>query len=313
MSSLNLVHLSDIHFNLRGDESFMLVEATNRFLHACIETFNRDDTLDAVFISGDCLNNGHQQELAAFEETLARLEKPVFIVPGNHDGNLSDDPAVFTQRHFAGRFNPQFAARPEQGQAGYFSQKLNDDVRLIALDTSIPGQTGGRVDEAQLAWLKDELTQHPEQLVIIGLHHPLHPLFPQDEAGQWKDWFVCDNGTEVQTCLDQHPAAQLVLCGHHHTSKAFRAGKQLHLAAPPFVSYPCGYRHIQLEKRAAGWQIAWQTHTVPPELQAEAHRRLIESDFARVYCPDTPAAFAEMAAGDSTTRQHAGPLTTILC
>ena len=181
-------------------------------------------------------------------------------------------------------------------------------MQFIGLDTSVPGQIGGLVDEAQLRWLENELPQHSDKLVIVGAHHPLHPLCPPDKSGVWNDWFVCANGQQVQRLLDAHPAVQLLLCGHHHVNKVFRTDGQLHIVSPSLATYPIAYRCIELAQREDGWHIAWQTHYASEDIQEEAAYQLKISDFALMYDPDDGQPFVDFARGGKLEDFFSGKL-----
>ncbi len=304
--SVHFAHISDIHLSKDGNERFMMSEEAAEGLRHILARLNAMPDLDFIFIGGDCLHHGHEEELARFRELVAGVEKPLLVIPGNHDGNLPEEPQVFTQRRFAAVFNPQFAARPATGQAGYFSVAVGEGVQFIGLDTTLPGQVGGAVDAAQLDWLRGELARHDDRLVIVGCHHPLHPLCPQDRQGKWRDWFVCANGESVQATLDAQPAVRLVLCGHHHVNRVFRRGRQIHMAAPALVSYPCAYRLIRLWGEGDDLRIRWETLTLPEAVQAEAALRLQNSNFALEFDPQNGKAFVEFAAGRPFDRAFEG-------
>ncbi|MFQ5578864.1 MAG: metallophosphoesterase family protein, partial [Anaerolineae bacterium] len=306
--TIRFAHLSDIHLSKDGNQGFMASEEATQFAARTIEALNNRPDVDFIFISGDCLNNAHQAELARFKTLVAACQKPLFIVPGNHDGNLPDEPQVFTQRQFAAAFNPHYARRPPDGQAGYFSVSVKPGVQFIGLDTAIPGRVGGEVDPPQLEWLAHELRQHRTGLVIVGCHHPLHPLCALDTAGKWRDWFVCANGAQVQAALDSCSAVKLVLCGHHHLSQVFAAGGQLHVAAPALASYPCGYRLISLTAAGDGWHIDWETHFLPPPVRERAARLLQTSDFALEFDLDSGKSFVEFAGGRPFDARFSGSL-----
>ncbi len=308
MKSLKFVHISDIHISKNNEASFLVTEDITRFFKETIELLNILPALDFVFISGDCLNSGREIELFQFQQILAQLEKPVFIVPGNHDGNVSDAPNVFTQRRFASIFNPQYAERPQNGQAGYFSISVKDDFQLIGLDTSIPGQVEGQIDDEQLAWLETELKRHADKFIIVGFHHPLHPLCEKSKTGLWKDMFVCQNGKKVQKLLDTYKSVKIVLCGHHHISKAFSMGSQLHLASPPLASFPCGYRIIHLTEHGDDWRINWKTNYAPAFIRSKAATQLITSQFALEYDAENPHNFIKLARGSQFDQTHENQL-----
>jgi 3',5'-cyclic-AMP phosphodiesterase len=58
-------------------------------------------------------------------------------------------------------------------------------VRLILLDTSVPGRDAGRLSVAQLEWLEARLAERPEQPALVVMHHPpfLTGVAALDEIG----------------------------------------------------------------------------------------------------------------------------------
>lgn len=295
--TVRFAHISDIHISNYGNQGFILSAEAARFLAEILEELNGHPDVDFIFISGDCLNAAHSAELARFEQILALSRKPVLVTPGNHDGNAADDPQVFTQRFFARRFNPQYTHRPETGQAGYFSVPVKEGIQFIGLDTAIPGQVGGGIDAAQLNWLADELARCAGKAVIVGCHHPLHPLCPADLNGKWRDWFVCANGLSVQALLNSSPAVKMVLYGHHHAGRVFRLGEQAHLASPALSSYPCAYRIVELTGQGDAWQVGWKQIAALETVQQQAALALKQSDFSLEYNPLDGSRFAAFAEG----------------
>src|SRR4051794_11070850 len=81
---------------------------------------------DVVLVTGDCTNTGGAAEYTRLRELLRPLTMPVYLIPGNHDDRTQLLEAFGTQ-----------AASPLDG----FVQYVVDGwpVRLIALDTNIPG------------------------------------------------------------------------------------------------------------------------------------------------------------------------------
>jgi 3',5'-cyclic AMP phosphodiesterase CpdA len=310
--SLKFAQISDIHLSMHGNRSFNLSEESAGLLADAVRYLNSLPDLDFVFVSGDVTDNAHQSELNHFQSLLAALEKPAWVIPGNHDGNPSTPPEYMNHRQFAAVFNPQYQARPAEGQAGYFSVTVKDGFQLIALDTNVLGAVGGTVDAPQLAWLQEEIRQHRDKFIIIGCHHPLHPLTERDQHGNWRDMFMMPVGPDVQAILDAEPAVKLVLYGHHHMSKLFRAGQQLHVASPALVSYPCAYRIFQLQQDGTDWQISWEMQGAPPEVEALAAQRLHDSDFVLDYDPDNMQAFVDIARGQPFEWKFAGKLSNLM-
>jgi 3',5'-cyclic AMP phosphodiesterase CpdA len=264
MTELFFAQISDIHISSLGDHHDMLSGHSADFLNQILAELGSIEDLDFVLFTGDLFDTADHGEFQRFHEAIERFSKPYYVIPGNHDRRPIDRTEGLTRRHFAQHFNPQVAARPISGDAqlGYWSRALSPRVRLIGLDSVKDADWGGLVDAIQLDWLKSELDQSEEQLVIVAIHHPLHPLAPIDADPNWRN-FVCDNGAEVLAVLDACPQVKLVLTGHHHLTKVDWLGSRLHLACPSLAIYPCAYRTFRLSRQSLGepeWQLAWQSH-----------------------------------------------------
>ena len=99
-------------------------------------------------------------------------------------------------------------------------------LRLITLDTSVPGHHHGELDDAQLAWLADELARPALDGTILAMHHPPIPS-------------VLDLAVSVEL-RDQSRLAEVlvgsdvraILAGHlHYSSTATFAGIPVSVAS----------------------------------------------------------------------------------
>jgi len=280
MTTLNFAQISDIHISVLGDHHDMLSGQSAGFFSNIVSKINRDDTLDFVLITGDLLDTAQQWEVEQFQQIIDTLNKPYYIIPGNHDRRDKDAAEGLTRYQFAQQFNPQVSTRPTQpdAQAGYWSIAVNPSVQLVGLDSIRDADWGGQIDAAQMAWLKQELKNNVDKLIIVAVHHPLHKIAPIDSHPDWLN-FVCDSGPELLALFDDHPQVKLVLTGHHHQTKADMLGQRLHLACPSLAIYPCAYRTIRLEQQPDGdWQVEWQLHHTTDEATlAVAFETMLES------------------------------------
>ena len=107
---------------------------------------------DAVLVSGDIADTPSSAEYDMAAEALAALPVPVHVLAGNHD-----DPdglrAQFGQE-------PQYAVRV-------------GDLRLVVVDTTVPGRDDGALGEERLAWLADRLVEDTAPTVVAVHHAPL--------------------------------------------------------------------------------------------------------------------------------------------
>ncbi len=283
-TNLHFAQISDIHISSLGDHHDLLSGQAAGFLMNICGELNRRDDLDFVLITGDLFDTASQQEFDRFQEAIKTLQKPYYVIPGNHDRRSPESDSGLTHRDFAQHFNPQIEVRPTSpaAQMGYWSINLNSKIQLIGLDSIKDDDWSGVVDAIQLEWLEDELKTHADKLIILAVHHPLHKLSPIDDLPRWYK-FVCDNGGEIMALLDRYPQVKIVLTGHHHLSKADLLNNRLHLACPAVSIYPCAYRTLQLTQNSAStWTFTWQTHPATDEATINSARQCMTTAWAEV-------------------------------
>jgi hypothetical protein len=196
---------------------------------------------DVVYFNGDESQYGPQ-----FYEPYAQYNVPIFAIPGNHDGDNSDDPSVASLTAFVQNF---CSATPHlDPQAQEFNRDTMDQpnvywtldaapfLTIIGLYTNVP--SGGQVAQDQAAWLAGELkAADPALPVVIALHHP--PYSADALHG---------SATGMRTLLDgafqsSGRTADMVLTGHVHDYQRFTrtiAGRQV----PYIVAGAGGYHNL---------------------------------------------------------------------
>jgi 3',5'-cyclic AMP phosphodiesterase CpdA len=307
MSTLHFAQLSDVHISSLGDHHDQLSGRAADFLTNIVTKLNQIDDLDFVLFTGDLFDVADQWELGRFQEIIHTLGKPYFIIPGNHDHRAAGQAEGLTRHQFARHFNPQVNARPTapDAQNGYWSMALNSQVQLIGLDSNRDEDWGGIIDGPQMKWLENELSSHAGKLVIMAVHHPLHNLAPIDDDPKWSN-FVCDNGPELLTLLDDHPQVKVVLTGHHHLTKIDKLGQRLHMACPALCLYPCAYRTFQLTQQAdQTWHLKWQWHNATDESTIAEARQVMVKTWQEVgFDPDFVQGHVELALGSEYDRNR---------
>ena len=134
-------------------------------------------------------------------DLLSRLAMPVYLIPGNHDerGALR---AAF----------PDHAYLPAgSGPVRYAVEGF--PVCLLALDTSVPGATGGALDAGQLDWLDAQLAASPRRPTLIFMHHP-----PFRTGIPHMDRIGLDAASAERfgAVVARHRQIERVTCGHVH-------------------------------------------------------------------------------------------------
>lgn len=111
---------------------------------------------DAVLVSGDIASTPAEAEYEQARKVLDGLGAPLYVLAGNHD----DRDAL--RRHFD----------VPEGHSGSLSYAANlGPVRLVALDTTRPGQAGGQLDAPRLSWL-DGVLDEDQTTTLLAMHHP---------------------------------------------------------------------------------------------------------------------------------------------
>ncbi|MFT4305836.1 MAG: phosphodiesterase [Microbacterium sp.] len=159
-----LLHLSDTHL-LAGDRLLGGRYDTATNLARTLAAIERQGAApDAIVVTGDLTDLGEPAAYAALREVVepvaARLDAQLVWVAGNHD----ERPAL--------RAGLLDAAPTQDPVTGVWDL---DGLRLIALDTTVPGWHHGELDDAQLAWLAGVLSEPAPLGTLLAMHHPPLP------------------------------------------------------------------------------------------------------------------------------------------
>jgi 3',5'-cyclic AMP phosphodiesterase CpdA len=183
-----IAQITDTHIKAGGRLAYRQVDSAAK-LRACVAQLNALQTPpDLVLLTGDLVDLGRDEEYAVLRELLAPLRMPVYAIPGNHDDRAALRRAVAVE--------------------GYVEEH---PLRLIGLDTTIPGQPGGELCAERLAWLAARLAEAPQRPTALFMHHPpfVTGLANMDRQN-------CANGEALGDLLEQHRQVRHVLCGHVH-------------------------------------------------------------------------------------------------
>jgi 3',5'-cyclic AMP phosphodiesterase CpdA len=191
--------ISDLHVRANGALSYGVVDTAAMVEHCVAHVAALDPRPDLIVLTGDLVEAGAPAEYATLARLLEPLVAPWFLLPGNHDDRAALR-AAFPRHAYLRRWTP-------------FIQYVLEDwpVRIVALDTVIPGRTGGRLCEERLAWLDARLVEQPDRPTIVLMHHPPFTtgIEHMDDAG-------LDNADGLAAVMRRHPQVERVLCGHLH-------------------------------------------------------------------------------------------------
>lgn len=193
-----VAQLSDLHIVPSGKLLFDRVDTAAFLTRAVSEVNSLDPLPDIVVITGDLVDHGRPAEYEHLRQLLSPLRMPVFVITGNHD----DREAL--RASFGGD-----GYLPANGFLNYVVEGY--PVRIIALDTLIPGDHRGRLCDNGLQWLDDALAASPQQPTLVLMHQP-----PFVTGIDFMDRFGMEDTTGLATVIARHPQVERILCGHLH-------------------------------------------------------------------------------------------------
>jgi 3',5'-cyclic-AMP phosphodiesterase len=220
-----IAQISDPHIDLETPENeIALQQAVTHLLQLPARP-------DVVLITGDCVNNGHVAEYERFQTLLGSLTIPVYIVPGNHDNRI----------HLQQVFGTQ-GVKSLEG----FVQYVVDEypVRLIALDTNVPGRNEGLLCAERLRWLDERLAEAQKRPTLLFMHHP-----PFATGLKVTDAMGLENADALGAIVARYQHIECVVAGHVHSTMLRRFYGTLAVICPP-TSYSMFFDFSQPDKLA---------------------------------------------------------------
>lgn len=172
--SHTFVHISDTHlpgeraplYGSGADADANLASVLSRLVSSGLRP-------DALLFTGDLADRGDASAYRRLRELVApaveALGCEVVWAMGNHDerGAMRAELGLSVET-------------PASGAVGRASDAVVEvrwfgGMRVIVLDSTVPGQHWGRVDEAQLEWLAAELSTPAPEGSLLLIHHPPLP------------------------------------------------------------------------------------------------------------------------------------------
>lgn len=192
-----IVHISDTHLLDGGRLLGGRYDTAGNLTHTLDAVERLGVRPDAIVFTGDLTDLGepgaYRALRAAVEPVAARLGAPIVWVAGNHD----ERPALR-----AGLLDGAPSEDPVTGVWDF------GGLRLIALDSTVPGWHHGDLEATQLAWLRGILAEPAPLGTILALHHPplpSHiPFFDILELRNQDEFARAIAGTDVRAILAGH-------------------------------------------------------------------------------------------------------------
>jgi 3',5'-cyclic AMP phosphodiesterase CpdA len=166
-----LAHISDTHFLAGRSPLYGRIDTDANLVRALDAIEASRIAIDALLFTGDIADRGESDAYARVralvEPAAARMGAEIVWVMGNHDDR--------------GAFHTGLLDDAD-GPPGAVERTAPIDrvvelggLRVIALDTSVPGYHHGELAAEQLDWLRDQLSTSAPHGTLLALHHPPVP------------------------------------------------------------------------------------------------------------------------------------------
>ena len=210
-----LLHLSDVHLMGGKDQLHGVVDSDARLRQLFDQVRASGARPEAVIFTGDLADRGeagaYAKLRAVVDPACKAMGAKVVWAMGNHDDRanfrtgLLDEPA---------------------GHAPVDRSYFLNGLRIITLDTSVPGFHHGELSPAQLDWLADELSTPAPDGTILALHHPPVPAVLDLAV------LVELRGQAALAAVLRHSDVRTILGGHlHYSTTAMFAGIPVSVAS----------------------------------------------------------------------------------
>ena len=217
-------------------DSYRLLQESQLFLQDAVKGLNRDK-LDFVLFGGDNVELPGKEDAnwQLFIDIAQSLSCPWNFVLGEQDVS---GPTPVDKMETYGR---DWKGKGVSSGHSYWSYDPVPNVHVVGLDTSQPNLQLGQISDAQLAWLKSDLSDNKNKLTIVVSHHPLLAPSPFDSGGIWDD-YICPQGSSAREIIGAFPNVRLALSGHVHVNQIQEEKNTWYVSSPSLAVYPCAYR-----------------------------------------------------------------------
>ena len=220
-----------------------------------VERFLKDaaeSDAEAVLITGDLTDWSADEHAQAFADILGRFEdetgKAVYVVPGNHDLRMGDDPD--DHRRFRGvyaRFGYDEALSVEETTSSY-AVDLGEGYRLLGVNSNKAGGAGHLSDEL-LAWIKNQSidAKRSGKKVIAMMHQQLLEHYTLEQ--KIDDFYLVDNFRDARKLFAEWDIC-VTFTGHLHMGDVakYRGKSTIYdITNPSLSTWPLVYREVTLE------------------------------------------------------------------
>ncbi|UCF97501.1 MAG: metallophosphoesterase [Spirochaetaceae bacterium] len=212
---MRIAHISDFHLPTKPGQIVNGARPDANLVEAVAVLKKQAPKPDLVVLGGDLLEDGQKGNYEAIAELFKDVQVPLHTVVGNHD----DIKAL------------QKSSLIEKGKdyRGYESFD-QDKHHIILLNSAGTGKSLGNIEEEQLIWLSEDLSENHGKPVLIFMHH--HPI---DSHIPWLDKMKLENAEAFWEIVPPYSKNILGVFFSHLHIQISTAVRGVLVASPPAI------------------------------------------------------------------------------
>lgn len=192
-----ILHLSDTHLVGGSNPLYGAVDSRAKLAELFARLEDSGQKPEAIVFTGDLADKGEPQAYAKLRDIVApvaaRMGARLIWAMGNHDNRENFKSTLLGEA-------------PDMAPVDRVY--LVNGLRIITLDTTVPGYHHGELSAAQLTWLRGVLKTPAPEGSILAMHHPPVPSV-QDlsvlvELRHQRDLAAVLEGTDVRSIIAGH-------------------------------------------------------------------------------------------------------------
>ena len=198
-----IAQISDLHIVGRGKKTYGIAPMGEN-LKLCVDHINQlSPKPNLVLVTGDITDTGREEEFQHARDLLSDLNIPYYVIPGNHDN----------RSRLLSTFNQETCTSIKGAEDQVFINYTIEDfeIRLIALDSTSPGEAGGEICSQRANWLEKRLSEDTEKPTLIFMHHP-----PVKLGVIETDIDGFSGADKLGEIVKKYNNIEGILCGHVH-------------------------------------------------------------------------------------------------
>lgn len=201
--SHRILHLSDTHFVEANRPLYGKIDCDAQLSILLRRLRNSESIPDAIVLTGDLADRGAEDAYLRLRDALTPIADeygcPLVWVMGNHDDRTT----------FRKILHGDTAG---EGPVDYVT--MVNGLRIVALDSTVPGSHHGEITAPQIDWLTQVLEKPAPHGTVLAMHHPPIPTHVKLlEAVELRNAHILE---QVLTDSD----VRSILAGHFHYSVA---------------------------------------------------------------------------------------------